>query len=113
MTTFEPAPDPNDPGPGGPPPNPLRPVENNTPKKNTFAMPGMIVGIVAAGLSILPFISLIAIVPALVALAFGGIALHASLTNDAPGRGAAITAISTGGFAVILWMLWFFFWASF
>jgi hypothetical protein len=78
---------------------------------NGMATGGMVVGIIAAALSLIPVVGLMALPLALVGAPLSGVGFVRSRTTGL-GRGAAITGIATNVVALTLWAAWAFVWGA-
>lgn len=80
-------------------------------QSNGMATAGMVLGIIAAALSIIPFISIAALPVALVGLPLAGVGFWKSRTSGI-GRGASIAGIALNVVAVGLWLGWAVIWGA-
>lgn len=81
-------------------------------KDNGFATGGMVVGIVAAVLGLIPFLSIVALPAALVGGPLSGIGFAKSLKPGVGGRGFAIAGIVANLAAAALWFGWLAIWRA-
>lgn len=73
--------------------------------KNTMATAGMTIGIVAASLSIIPLVSIVALPLGLVGAPLSGLGLVKARHTDV-GKGHAIAGIALNIVALIFWFAW-------
>lgn len=78
---------------------------------NGMATSGMVLGIIAAALSIIPIISIVALPVAVVGLPLAGVGFAKS-RNTGVGKGASIAGIATNLAALAIWGLWAFVWGA-
>ena len=98
--------------PTPPEPSYIRPTPPPTePPKNGLATSGMVLGIVAAGLSIIPVISVVALPVAIIGLPLSGIGFWRSRTINI-GKGASIAGLATNIAALGIWSLWALLWGA-
>lgn len=82
-----------------------------TAESNGYATAGMVLGIIAAALSIIPIISIIALPVALVGAPLAGVGF-ARARRVRVGNAQAIAGIALNVVAVLLWIGWAFVWGA-
>lgn len=79
--------------------------------KNSMATSGMVLGIIAAALGIIPIVSIAALPVALVGLPLSGVGFWKARDRDI-GKGASIAGIALNIVALGLWVAWAFIWGA-